>query len=321
MQVTDRDVEVLGWVADLALPAGIALGPVLQAAAHHCNEHEATRHQREVGAARRARVQAERRMGRLVLPTPADRTVLGLRLDGRVPGWQVRRAGRAFVAPPADAWGRQTLVLAETRRGKTVTALALATELLRIGWTSAGSTARPIRTPASPSSPPPRPPASPPIAARRSRSTAGEADPTRSSTVSSPPRSSPRLVRAARGDRSVVRQPRLSPCPAGKRPCGACAPDQGSRRPTAPAGSTEPPVVHGSTGVGVGCQTRQVDKAEPDAMFPWWAAVADDDPDAAHKRALAWLEDRTRRRQPKFSSLKRLAPQGCASAVPPGPRE
>lgn len=87
-----------------------------------------------MSAARRARVQAERRMGRLVLPTPAGRTVLGLRLDGGVPGWQLRRAGRTFLAPPADVWGRQTLVLGETGSGKTVTALAGAAELLRVGW-------------------------------------------------------------------------------------------------------------------------------------------------------------------------------------------
>lgn len=137
--VTVRHGSAFPWtdafgLVPLALPAGIALGPVLQAAIHHCNEHEATRHQREVSAARRARVQAGRLMGRLVMPAPADRTVLGLRLDGGVPGWQLRRAGRTFVAPPPEVWGRQTLVLGETGSGKTVTTLAVAAELLRIGW-------------------------------------------------------------------------------------------------------------------------------------------------------------------------------------------
>jgi hypothetical protein len=29
---------------------------------------------------------------------------------------------------------------------------------------------------------------------------------------------------------------------------------------------------------------------EIDAMFPWWAVARSDDPDAARKRALAWLD-------------------------------
>lgn len=121
-------------LAPLALAAGIALGPVLQIATHHRNEHEATRHQRSVSAARRARVQAERRMRTLVPPTPPDRTVLGLRLDGGIRGWQLHRPGGTLVAPRAEVWGRQALILGETGSGKTVTALTLAAELLRIGW-------------------------------------------------------------------------------------------------------------------------------------------------------------------------------------------
>lgn len=118
----------------LAITAGVALGPVLQIAVHHRNEHEATRHDRSVSATRRARVQAERRMRTLVPPTPPDRTVLGLRLDGGIRGWQLHRRGGTLVAPPAEVCGRQALILGETGSGKTVTALTLAAELLRIGW-------------------------------------------------------------------------------------------------------------------------------------------------------------------------------------------
>lgn len=121
-------------LAPLALATGIALGPVLQIATHHRNEHEATRHHRNVSAAWRARVQAERRMRTLVPPTPPDRTVIGLHLDGGIRGWQVHRPGGTLVAPKAEVWSRQALVLGETGSGKTVTALTLAAELLRIGW-------------------------------------------------------------------------------------------------------------------------------------------------------------------------------------------
>lgn len=121
-------------LAPLGITGGIALGPVLQVATHYRNEHEATRHHRELSEARRARTQAKRSMQRSTLPEIPGRTVLGLRVDGGISGWTTRRWGRVIVAPPEDVWRRQALMLGETGSGKTVTALALAGELLRLGW-------------------------------------------------------------------------------------------------------------------------------------------------------------------------------------------
>jgi hypothetical protein len=60
-------------LAPLGLTAGVALGPVVQVAANHHNEHEDTRHHRQQSVGRRARVQAERRIRRPIEVAPPDR--------------------------------------------------------------------------------------------------------------------------------------------------------------------------------------------------------------------------------------------------------
>ena len=110
---------------------GVAVAPVVQVVAWHRDEQDATRHGRELSRRRWAGRQAARRLGRRAWPTPQGRAVLGVALDdvGR-PG---SRAG-AVVTVPDATWQRQALVVGETGSGKTVTALAVASEMLRAGW-------------------------------------------------------------------------------------------------------------------------------------------------------------------------------------------
>jgi hypothetical protein len=111
--------------------AGVTSAPVLQLAARHRDEHEATQYGRELSRRRRASRQATRHLRRAAWPTPPDHTVLGAALD-RGAGWRTR--GMSVVAVPDELWQRQALVVGETGSGKTVTALAVASEMLRAGW-------------------------------------------------------------------------------------------------------------------------------------------------------------------------------------------
>jgi hypothetical protein len=124
----------VGWIAALQVAAGIAVAPVLLAVTHHRDEHETTRHGRGMSRRRRAETQAERFVARARWPTPPDRTVLGVRLDGAVTGCTTRFRTRALVAVPLADWGRQALIVGETGSGKTVTALTVADEAMRVGW-------------------------------------------------------------------------------------------------------------------------------------------------------------------------------------------
>ena len=128
-----RPVELVA-VVPLGLTGGVLAAPLLQTFLHHRNEHEATRHNRELSEARRNRTQAQRTVGRSDWPEPDGRTVLGVPLAGAVPGWRLAARGRPLVAPPLDTWRRQALIVGETGSGKTITALTLAAEALRGGW-------------------------------------------------------------------------------------------------------------------------------------------------------------------------------------------
>lgn len=128
-----RPIEFVA-VVPLGLTGGILAAPILQTLMHHRNEHEATRHYRELSEARRGRTQAQRTVGRSDWPGPDGRTVLGIPLAGAIPNWRLAPRGRPVIAAPLDVWRRQSLIVGETGSGKTVTALTLAAEALRGGW-------------------------------------------------------------------------------------------------------------------------------------------------------------------------------------------
>src|SRR5581483_9322284 len=128
-----RPVELLALLP-LGVAGGILAAPLLPTVLHHRNEHEATRHYRQLSQERRTRTQARRTAGRATWPNPDGRAVLGLPLGGNIAGWRVAARGRAVIAAPLDAWRHQAVIVGETGSGKTVTALTLAGEALRAGW-------------------------------------------------------------------------------------------------------------------------------------------------------------------------------------------
>jgi hypothetical protein len=129
-----RPVELLA-LFPLGAAGGIFAAPLLPTIVHHRNEHEATRHYRELSAARRTRAQAQRSTGRPgSWPEPDSRTVLGVPLGGAISNWRLPSWKRPLVAAPLEIWRRQALIVGETGSGKTVTALTLAGEALRGGW-------------------------------------------------------------------------------------------------------------------------------------------------------------------------------------------
>lgn len=129
-----RPVELLGLLP-VAIAGGILAGPLLPTVLHHRNEHEATRHYRELSQARRGRVQARRTVDRTrAWPQPDGRTVVGVPLGGAIRNWRMIAHRQPVVAAPLDVWRRQALIVGETGSGKTVTALTLAGEAMRSGW-------------------------------------------------------------------------------------------------------------------------------------------------------------------------------------------
>lgn len=121
-------------IAALQIAAGIAAAPLLVVVIHYRDDHETTRHHRHRSRSRRAAVQAGRLLTRTRWPAPPDRTVLGVRLDGAVAHCTTRYRTQHLVAVPIGDWGRQALIVGETGSGKTVTALTVASEAMRLGW-------------------------------------------------------------------------------------------------------------------------------------------------------------------------------------------
>ena len=124
----------VAWIAAMQAAAGLGAAPLLLAVTHHRDDHETTSRQRRMSRRRRAEVQAERLITRARWPTPPDRTVLGVRLDGGITNSTARYRTQQLVAVPLADWGRQALIVGETGSGKTVTALTVADEAMRLGW-------------------------------------------------------------------------------------------------------------------------------------------------------------------------------------------
>ncbi len=127
-------LAAVGVAVGFAAAVGATLGPAVATLVHHRDEHEPTRHAREVSVTRRASVQAARLARRRAWPTPLRDAVLGVpvaaaRTSPLVHGWR-----RPVVAVPMVGWRRQALVVGETGSGKTVTALTIAGEAMRAGW-------------------------------------------------------------------------------------------------------------------------------------------------------------------------------------------
>jgi hypothetical protein len=121
-----------------AAAVGVALAPAVPTIVHHRDEHEETRHARQVSGRRRAAAGAARRVRRRRWPTPPGRAVLGVAIASSETGTgtgtgRAWRVGRVVTVPMRD-WLRQALIVGETGSGKTVTALTVAGEAMRAGW-------------------------------------------------------------------------------------------------------------------------------------------------------------------------------------------